>query len=121
MPEAATSADLERLCGAKSGLCAVALLDASDQAFQGHLDTWKQAAGKWAKQPLHFLWVDASRQVSLVISATLYTSRAIGAIGVMPPFAWPDWRTLGSSPLILRGVPNLSSTLFGSERRLGRR
>lgn len=66
MPEAANSADLERLCGTKSGLCAVALLDASDEAFQGHLATWKEAAGKWAKQPLHFLWVDAARQVRIL-------------------------------------------------------
>ena len=64
VPEAANNADLERLCGARSGLCAVALLDASDEAFQGHLATWQEAAGKWAKQPLHFLWVDAARQVS---------------------------------------------------------
>ena len=60
VPEAANDADLERLCGAKSGLCAVALLDASDEAFQSHLGTWKEAAGKWAKQPLHFLWVECS-------------------------------------------------------------
>ena len=64
VPQAASTADLDRFCASKGGLCALALLDASDAGFQGQLDTFREAAGKWAKQPLHFCWVDAARQVS---------------------------------------------------------
>lgn len=63
VPQAATTADLERLCTDRGGLCALALLDASDEGFQGQLGMFREAAGKWAKQPLHFCWVDAARQV----------------------------------------------------------
>ncbi len=65
VPQAATSADLERLCSAKGGLCALALLDAAADGFAAQLDTFRAAAGKWAKQPLHFAWIDAAHQVRL--------------------------------------------------------
>ena len=69
VPQAATSADLERLCIARGGLCALALLDASADAFSTQLETFREAAGKWAKQPLHFAWIDAARQVPVLFCA----------------------------------------------------
>lgn len=64
VPEAATDAELHAQClDQASGLCVLALLDAADPALEAHLGILKLAAGKWAKQPLHFSWVNAARQV----------------------------------------------------------
>jgi hypothetical protein len=63
VPEAATNADLAAQCLDQSGLCVLALLDADDAAHEANLGVMKLVAGKWAKQPLRFSWVNAARQV----------------------------------------------------------
>lgn len=64
VPQAATNADLRARCIDQSGLCVLALLDANDPNFEKQLGLVRGVGGRWKKQPLHFSWVDAARQVS---------------------------------------------------------
>lgn len=62
--QASTQTELYESCLKRSsGLCVLALLDASSAAHAEHTQIAKEAAGRWARQPLHFSWVDAACQV----------------------------------------------------------
>ena len=50
----------------QAGLCALALLDPASEGFAGELDQVKAAAGRWARQPLRFSWINAARQARAV-------------------------------------------------------
>lgn len=64
VPQASTQTDLYNFCLKKSsGLCVLALLDASAQPSAEDLQIANAAAGRWERQPLQFSWIDAARQV----------------------------------------------------------
>lgn len=46
----------------QAGLCALALLDPASEGFAAELDLVKATAGRWARQPLRFSWINAARQ-----------------------------------------------------------
>jgi len=71
VPQAATSADFQKLCAEQAGLCVLALLDGADPNVERQLATVSNAGGRWKKQPLHFSWVDAARQVGAMSPAPL--------------------------------------------------
>ena len=63
--QASAQTDLYDACLKKSsGLCVLALLDASAPSFAEHVQTASAAAGRWERQPLQFSWIDAARQVN---------------------------------------------------------
>lgn len=66
VPQAATNANLRAQCVEQSGLCVLALLDANDPDFEKQLGVVRGVGGRWKKQPLHFSWVDAARQVARI-------------------------------------------------------
>ncbi len=57
------NAGLEAGCLNGSGLCVMAVLDPRGPDFEGQLEQVKTVAGRWAKQPLKFFWVDGPSQV----------------------------------------------------------
>lgn len=64
VPHASTQTELYDFCLKKSsGLCVLALLDASSPSFAEHTQIASAAAGRWERQPLQFSWIDAARQV----------------------------------------------------------
>ena len=64
VPQASTQTELYDFCLKKSsGLCVLALLDASSPSFAEHTQIASAAAGRWERQPLQFSWIDAARQV----------------------------------------------------------
>jgi hypothetical protein len=67
VPQASTQTELYESCLKRSsGLCVLALLDAISAEHAEHLQIAKEAAGRWARQPLQFSWIDAARQVPSV-------------------------------------------------------
>ena len=46
----------------QAGLCALALLDPASEGFPAELDLVKATAGRWARQPLRFSWINAAAQ-----------------------------------------------------------
>ena len=64
VPQASTQTELYDFCLKKSsGLCVLALLDASSPSFAEHTQIASAASGRWERQPLQFSWIDAARQV----------------------------------------------------------
>ncbi len=65
VPQASTQTELYDFCLKKSsGLCVLALLDASSASFAEHTQIASAAAGRWERQPLQFSWIDAARQAN---------------------------------------------------------
>ena len=68
VPQASTQTELYESCLRRSsGLCVLALLDASSASHAEHAKITSEAAGRWGRQPLHFSWIDAARQVRTVV------------------------------------------------------
>ncbi|CAK0750414.1 hypothetical protein CVIRNUC_001989 [Coccomyxa viridis] len=67
VPQASTQTELYESCLRRSsGLCVLALLDASSASHAQHAKITSEAAGRWGRQPLHFSWIDAARQPSFI-------------------------------------------------------
>ena len=68
VPQASMQTELYESCLRRSsGLCVLALLDASSASHAEHAKITSEAAGRWGRQPLHFAWIDAARQVRTVV------------------------------------------------------
>lgn len=72
VPQATTNTDFRKLCAEQAGLCVLALLDAADPSLERQLGIVSNTGGRWKKQPLHFSWVDAARQVGVTSSVPLF-------------------------------------------------
>lgn len=69
-------------CGDKMGLCVVSVLDPSAKEHEQQLDELMVLARIRSDQPLHFVWVDATRQPSFVEAFGLQRSDAPAAIAL---------------------------------------
>ena len=69
-------------CGDKAGLCIVAVLDPSASEHERQLGELLSLSKTRSGQPLHFLWLDATRQPSFVQAFGLQQSDAPAAIAL---------------------------------------
>lgn len=69
-------------CGDKLGLCVLSVLDPSAPEHERQVDELLTLARLRSGQPLHFVWVDASRQPSFVEAFGLQRSDAPAAIAL---------------------------------------
>lgn len=98
VPQAATNAHLRARCIDQSGLCVLALLDANNPNFEKQLAIVRDVGGRWKKQPLHFSWVDAARQVSTIPEVELPLLRFTGWKAVnLQDMKLADWRMCAGS------------------------
>ena len=78
VPQASAQTELYELCLKRSsGLCVLALLDASSPSFAEHTGIANAAAGRWQRQPLQFSWIDAARQVQNTTFALYGASKVV--------------------------------------------
>lgn len=69
-------ASLENACPESGGICVLGLLEAGSDSAASQIDILKAAAGKHAKHPLRFAWVDASTQGSFLSDFSVSASDA---------------------------------------------
>jgi hypothetical protein len=106
---------------AQAGLCALALLDPASAGFAGQLELVRAAAGRWARQPLQFTWVNAPRQVRGPAQwdpcmPCLRAPSCVGACSVHLPCTWNSavWDSRSSGPAFTsQGQTHLVSTRSG--------
>ena len=84
LTEVANNTAFRRACADKSGLCVVVLLDPASADFERHLGEGRTLAGLRAKQPVHFIWVDATSQPSFAEQFGLQPSDAPAAVALAP-------------------------------------
>ncbi len=84
LTEVANNTAFRRACADKSGLCVVVVLDPASADFERHLGEARTLAGLRAKQPVHFIWVDATSQPSFAEQFGLQPSDAPAAVALAP-------------------------------------
>jgi len=84
LTEVANNTAFRRACADKAGLCVVVLLDPASADFERHLGEARTLAGLRAKQPVHFIWVDATSQPSFAEQFGLQPSDAPAAVALAP-------------------------------------
>jgi len=87
VPQASTQTELYENCLKRSsGLCVLALLDASSASHAEHTQVANAAAGRWERQPLQFSWIDAARQVHS--SSLHHLVHLMDPAEVLPSMSW---------------------------------
>ena len=84
LTEVANNTAFRRACADKAGLCIVVLLDPASADFERHLGEATTLAGLRVKQPVHFIWVDATTQPSFAEQFGLQPSDAPAAVALAP-------------------------------------
>ena len=84
LTEVANNTAFRRACADKAGLCVLVLLDPASADFERHLGEAQTLAGLRAKQPVHFVWVDAAMQPSFAEQFGLQPSDAPAAVALAP-------------------------------------
>ena len=80
----------------QAGLCALALLDPASDGFAAELDLVKATAGRWARQPLRFSWINAARQARAALNPShgklgaqaAHASAVVAVVSLRSTGAW---------------------------------